>query len=107
MTKLQEINSEELLREIKTRIEQPPFQEKEEAKITDLKIDNEKLTAQLNDGRELSIPLSWFAKWGVENVNADKLRNYEIKKGINVYFSEIDEVLGVEAFIYGFNTSCQ
>jgi hypothetical protein len=67
----------------------------------------EKLTAQLNDGRELSIPINWFTKWGVENVSADKLRNYEIKRGKNVYFPDIDEVLGIEVFIYGFDTPCE
>ena len=62
MTSLREINSEDLLREIKNRIDRPSLQEKSEAKITDLKIDQEKLTAQLNDGRELSIPINWFSK---------------------------------------------
>jgi len=75
--------------------------------ITNLIVSQEKLTAQLNDGRELSIPISWFTKWGVENVSAKKLRNYEIKRGKNIYFPEIDEVLGIEVFIYGFNADCE
>jgi hypothetical protein len=33
-----------------------------EVKILNLAIHLEKLTAQLSDGRELSIPLDWFAK---------------------------------------------
>ena len=78
-----------------------------EVKILNLAVHLEKLTAQLSDGRELSIPLKWFAKWGVENVSAEKLRNYEIKKGKNIYFPEIDEVLGIEAFTYGFNAPCE
>lgn len=80
---------------------------KGEPKIINLAIHLEKLTVQLNDGRELSIPISWFAKWGIENVTASKLRNYEIKRGKNIYFPEIDEVLGIEVFIYGFNAPCE
>jgi hypothetical protein len=33
-----------------------------EVKILNLAVHLEKLTAQLNDGRELSIPIDWFAK---------------------------------------------
>lgn len=84
-----------------------PKVKEEESKIINLAVHLEKLTAQLNDGRELSIPIDWFAKWGVENVNAEKLRNYEIKRGTNIYFPEIDEVLGIEVFIHGFNSPCE
>jgi hypothetical protein len=39
-----------------------PKTQKEEPKIINLAIHLEKLTAQLKDGRELSIPINWFAK---------------------------------------------
>ena len=84
-----------------------PKTQKEEPKIINLAIHLERLTAQLSDGRELSIPIAWFAKWGVKGVSADKLRKYEIKRGANIYFPEIDEVLGIEAFIYGFDAPCE
>ena len=83
------------------------LKKKAEVKIINLAVHLEKLTAQLNDGRELSIPLEWFAKWGIENVSAEKLRKYEIKKGENIYFPDIDEVLGIEVFIYGFDAPCE
>jgi hypothetical protein len=35
---------------------------KEDARITDLEVQKDKLVAQLDDGRELSIPIAWFAK---------------------------------------------
>jgi protein subunit release factor A len=35
---------------------------KEDAKITKLEVQEDKLIAQLSDSRELSIPISWFAK---------------------------------------------
>ena len=90
-------------------IEQSTFPKniKLEPKILNLAVHLEKLTAQLNDGRELSIPIDWFAKWGVEGVNAEKLRKYEIKRGENIYFPDIDEVLGIEVFIHGFDAPCE
>ena len=81
--------------------------QQKEVKILNLAVHLEKLTAQLSDGRELSIPIDWFKKWGVENVNAEKLRNYEIKRGENIYFPDIDEVLGIETFTHGFDAPCE
>ncbi|CAG8826759.1 21560_t:CDS:2, partial [Racocetra persica] len=92
----------------KREIKQPPITfrvkaKQEEPKIINLEVYLEKLTAQLSDGRELSIPIDWFAKWGVKGINANKLKNYEIKRGKNIYFPNIDEVLGMEVFIHGFD----
>ena len=94
-------------REIKQPTSSPARSKKTELKIINLAIHLEKLTAQLNDGRELSIPLEWFAKWGVKGVNAEKLRKYEIWEGEEIYFSEIDEVLGIEKFTNGFDVPCE
>jgi hypothetical protein len=55
----------------------------------------------------LSIPIDWFAKWGIENATADKLKKYEIWHNNEVFFPEINEVLGIEKFIGGFNAPCQ
>ncbi|MDR1670721.1 MAG: DUF2442 domain-containing protein [Spiroplasmataceae bacterium] len=79
----------------------------EKTQILNLAVHLEKLTAELNDGRELSIPINWFELWGVKGITADKLRNYEIKRGVNIYFPDIDEVLGMETFIHGFNAPCE
>ena len=94
----------------KGKVEQPIFPtkvKKAETKIVSLTVHKEKLTAQLDDGRELSVPIDWFAKWGIENVSASKLKKYEIWRGNEIYFPDIDEVLGIEKFIGGFNASCQ
>ncbi len=92
----------------KREVEQPilPKAKKPDTKIVSLTVHKEKLTAQLDDGRELSIPIDWFAKWGVKNVSASKLKKYEIWRGKNIFFPEINEVLGVEKFIGGFDASC-
>ena len=75
--------------------------------ITKLEIQSDKIIAHLNNGQKPEIPINWFAKWGVENITAEKLKNYEIKRGKNIYFPEIDEVVGIEVFIYGFNADCE
>lgn len=107
-TRTQENEFSAKQREIKRPpVTSPTKTKSEEPKIINLAVHLEKLTVQLNDGRELSIPISWFAKWGVENVSAEKLRNYEVKRGKNIYFPDIDEVLGIEAFIHGFDAPCE
>ena len=99
------------LRTNKSEVKQPILPrtkvKKEESKIINLIIHKEKLTAMLNDGRELSIPLEWFTKWGVENITANKLKKYEIWRGKNIHFTEINEVLGIEKFIGGFDAACE
>jgi len=78
-----------------------------EVKILNLAVHLEKLTAQLNDGRELSIPIDWFAKWGVKGVSANKLKKHELWDGDEIYFPEIDEVVGIEVFTKGFDAECE
>ena len=94
----------------KREVEQPILPKaktkRAEIKIISLTVHKEKLTAQLDDGRELSIPIDWFTKWGVDNVSASKLKKHEIWRGKNIFFPEINEVLGVEKFISGFDASC-
>ena len=97
------------LRTNKSEIKQPilpKIKAQKSAEIINLAVHKDKLTAMLNDGRELSIPLEWFAKWGVENITANKLKKYEILRGKNIHFTEINEVLGIEKFTEGFNASC-
>jgi hypothetical protein len=35
------------------------------------------------------------------------LKSYEIWEGDEIYFPDIDEVLGIEKFIGGFDASCE
>ena len=60
MKQLREINNQELLQELQNRIEYlTTIQEKiAKVKLVNLEIQKEKLVAQLEDGRELSIPIN-------------------------------------------------
>ena len=106
------------LREIKIG-ERPKviFQEQKETKkcfhplILKLEISEGEITAFLNDGRKVSIPIDWLVKWGKRSqkvVNADKLKNYELDKRGDywVYFPEVDIDLGVEVFTEGLKGIC-
>jgi hypothetical protein len=75
--------------------------------MIDLEVQKDKLVARLDDNRELSIPIAWFAKWGVKGVTSNKLKKYEIWEGDEIYFPEIDEVLGIEVFTKGFSAECE
>ena len=77
-----------------------------EPKIINLAIHLEKLTAQLSDGRELSIPIDWFAKWGIKGVSEEKLKRHEIWEEDEIYFPEIDDILPVRIISDGLFKSC-
>jgi hypothetical protein len=79
----------------------------EHAKIISLQVEEKELSVKLEDGRILSIPIAWFKEWGVKEANSAKLTNYEIWGNDEIYFPDIDEVLGLEKFLYGFNADCK
>ena len=99
------LNKETKKQPVTTKEREIPSQN--EVKILNLAVHLEKLTAQLNDGRELSIPIDWFAKWGVKGVTVDKLKKHELWDGDEIYFPEIDEVVGIEVFTKGFDAECE
>jgi Protein of unknown function (DUF2442) len=73
-----------------------------------LEVHQENLTAFLSDGREVSIPLSWFTKLGVKSVSPQQLQKYELyeKGDYMVHFPEVDVDLGVEVFTEGLKGIC-
>ena len=116
MTRLAEtqINKELLkeIRKIKTNMEKIRANTNSillevKPKITNLEIREDKIIAQLSNGQKPEIPIDWFAKWGVKGVNSEKLKAFEIWKGRNIYFPKINEVLGIEKFIAGFDAPCE
>lgn len=85
------------LREIKQERSKPVFStEKKGAKIINCRVSGVKLITQLEDGREISIPVSLLTKWSVigKNVQAEQLKKNEIRsEGRLIYFPDIDEAL--------------
>ena len=69
-------------------------------RIKDIKIDDETITAFLEDGRIISVPLAW--SWRLSNATESQRRNFIISKnGLGVHWSDIDEDLSAKGFLYG------
>jgi hypothetical protein len=79
MTNLRKVSDQELIQELKNRIRhhQTP---KETSKITSLEIQEEKLVAQLNDGREVIVPISLLTKLEIlsPEIKPEQLKKYEL-----------------------------
>ncbi|MCR4315994.1 MAG: DUF2442 domain-containing protein [Planctomycetes bacterium] len=67
---------------------------------TDVKITDDSLTVTLSDGRDLSVPISWYPR-----LSRAKQEDREIWEfnggGHGIYWSEIDEDISVENLIFG------
>ncbi|RHZ36631.1 DUF2442 domain-containing protein [endosymbiont GvMRE of Glomus versiforme] len=76
-------------------------------KIINCRVSRNKLISQLEDGREISMPVSLLTKWRVlgENVKPEQLKRNEIKgEGNIIYFPDIDEALPTWKIIEGLHT---
>ena len=63
-------------------------------------VDNENLNVQLDDGRTVSVPLSWFPR--LLKASADQRQNFKlVGRGEGIHWPEIDEDLSVEGLLRG------
>ena len=75
--------------------------------IIGCQVSERELISELSDGRKVSIPLSWFEKWGFKSIRPEQLTKYEIwEGGQTIFFSEINEPLHVRTFTDGLGASC-
>ena len=73
--------------------------------IKNLDCQKEKIIAFLADGRELSIPITWFAR--LRNATLDQLKNYQVlPDGYDIHWSEIDEDISLRVFTDGLHSGC-
>jgi hypothetical protein len=69
-------------------------------RIKDIKIDKDTITAYLEDGRVVSVPLAW--SWRLSKATENQRNNYLISKnGLGVHWPDIDEDLSAKGFLYG------
>jgi len=74
--------------------------ELEEAKIKDVTVTKTTITAQLVDGRTISVPLAW--SWRLSEATPKQRRNWEIiGDGHGVRWPDIDEDISAEGMLYG------
>lgn len=69
-------------------------------RIRSIDVTERMITAELTDGRVVSLPLSW--SWRLERASPEQRRNWElIADGIGVHWPDIDEDLSAQGFLTG------
>ena len=72
----------------------------QEVRIRDIKVTTETITANLVDGRVISVPLAW--SWRLSEATQKQRAHYEIiGDGQGVHWPEIDEDISAEGMLYG------
>jgi len=72
----------------------------QEVKIKSLQITEDTITAQLVDGRTISVPLAW--SWRLSEATPKQREHYElIGDGQGVHWPDIDEDISAEGMLYG------
>jgi hypothetical protein len=72
----------------------------QEVKIKNLQITEDTITAQLVDGRTISVPLAW--SWRLSEATPKQREHYElIGDGQGVHWPDIDEDISAEGMLYG------
>lgn len=71
-----------------------------EARIKDITITDDLITAYLYDGRVISVPLVW--SWRLSEATLEERVNYEIiGDGHGIHWQDIDEDISAEGMLYG------
>ena len=65
-----------------------------------VRVTNDRLFVELTDGREISVPLSWYPR--LSNGRPDERERWEpIGRGDGIHWPELDEDLSVEGLLAG------
>ena len=66
----------------------------------DIQVTEDTLTAELSDGRSISVPLAWYPR--LVHATPEERNNWElIGGGMGIHWPDLDEDLSVEGFIKG------
>lgn len=72
----------------------------QEVRIKDITVTEDTITAQLVDGRTISIPLAW--SWRLSDATPRQRANWEIiGDGHGVHWPDVDEDISAEGMLYG------
>jgi len=67
-------------------------------RATDLGFTEDALTAQLEDGRVITVPLAWYPR--LLHATAEQRRNYQwIGQGEGIHWPDLDEDLSIAGFL--------
>lgn len=65
-----------------------------------VRLDDRALHVRLNDGRELSVPLSWFPR--LEGAGKDARERWRwIGEGVGIHWEELDEDVSIRGLLEG------
>ncbi len=71
-----------------------------EPRITHVQVTDETITAQLADGRTISVPLAW--SWRLLDATSDQRNNFEIiGSGQGVHWPDVDEDISAFGMLHG------
>jgi hypothetical protein len=71
---------------------------------TDVKVTADALAVQLQDGRVVSIPLTWYPRLA-EGTPTERRRWELIGPGIGIHWPDLDEDISVEALLVGLGSN--
>jgi hypothetical protein len=72
----------------------------QEVRIKDISVTEDTITAQLVDGRIISVPLAW--SWRLSEATPKQRVNFRIiGEGLGVHWPDIDEDISAEGMLYG------
>jgi hypothetical protein len=71
-----------------------------EARIQSVLVSDDEISAQLLDGRTISVPLAW--SWRLSEATPEQRSRFEILgSGSGIHWPEIDEDISVEGMLHG------
>jgi hypothetical protein len=71
-----------------------------EARIQSVSVTSDTISAQLVDGRIISVPLAW--SWRLSEASPEQRSRFDIKgSGSGIRWPEIDEDISVEGMLHG------
>jgi len=72
----------------------------EDPRIVNVQVTDDAITAQLHDGRMISVPLVW--SWRLSEATPEQRQNYEILgSGEGVHWLDVDEDISAAGMLYG------
>jgi hypothetical protein len=72
----------------------------QEARIRNIKVTSDTITAHLVDGRVISVPIAW--SWRLSEATPKQRAHYEIiGDGQGAHWPDIDEDISAEGMLYG------
>ena len=68
--------------------------------ILEVEVSDDAISAELSDGRRISVPLAW--SWRLSEANPAQRRNYRlIGDGSGVHWPDVDEDISVHGMLHG------